>query len=800
MSYTLVVLESAAKCGKVEGYLGQGYKCLASFGHIRELRGLESITYNPDGSMDLKYSVSTGKSKRLSALRAAAKKASEVVLATDDDREGEAIAWHVREALGLGPATKRIIFNEITRPAIRQAIQNPRRVDMDRVAAQQAREVIDLTVGYKVSPVLWSKISRRTKKGLSAGRCQTPALRLVADNDQEAKEAATRAVYTISGTFTKLNLVFKLDRELDDAETAEAFMAELAGHDAYEFSKGVVRKYSEKPPPPFTTSLLQQTASSQLGFGPKRTMSLAQKLYEAGHITYMRTDSQRLAPEFVTAAKGLVRLAYGENYVAGGQAAAKVEAAPGAQDAHEAVRPTLVGKRELEEGSDPAERRLYQLIWRRSVAYCMTDAVERRFRAAVSAPKDRCFTCTVASTVFHGWKVLYDRESSDEAFNLLRQVKGGSQLPPRTVEARVGIRGKKARYTQASLISKLEALGIGRPSTFASIVSKIEERGYVRVGDVPGTKKQCTEYRWEAGWSVPEASVAERVLGGEKKKLVLQPLGRSVVELLESQFGSLFEYEYTANMEADLDRIAKGEKDRDATCVACAQAVSSLVVEAGGTEKGGIRIDDAHQYIIGKHGPVIKCTDGEGVVTFKGVKTDIDLDKLRAGEYSLADLLVAKVAARKLGTHEGKEVTLRVGRYGPYLEWNGARRTVPASAGAPDELTLDSVLPLITRSGGNGIIRIIDRHTSIRSGPHGDYVFHKKPGWKRPVFTPVAGFIRMHGPNSYKDCDLSLVTAWLESEHGITCTEEASEPCTSGGSRRGAGRTRGSGRRGRRGN
>ncbi len=272
-----------------------------------------------------------------------------------------------------------------------------------------------------------------------------------------------------------------------------------------------------------------------------------------------------------------------------------------------------------------------------------------------------------------------------------------------------------------------------------------------------------------------------------------------MIGLLEEGFAQLFEYEYTASMERDLDLISSGDKSRDEACASCANTVSRLVGEAGGTEKGGIQIDRAHHYIVGKHGPVIKHTDEQGVVSFKGVRSDIDLDRLKSGGYALDDLLLHQIGPRSLGVHEGQSVTLKVGRYGPYIEWNGARRSVPASAGAPGEITLERVLPLITNAG-TGPIRPLDQCTSIRAGPHGDYVFHKKPGWKRPKFIPLTGFIKENGPNSYRDCPLELITTWLENRHGITCTAEGSGRGTAGGSRRGAGRARGSGRRGRRGN
>ncbi len=800
MPFSLVVLESAAKCSKVEGFLGEGYKCVASYGHIRELKGLDAIRTSPDGRLTLSYSISQGKAKRVQALKAAARKAGEVVLATDDDREGEAIAWHVREMLGLAPETKRIVFNALTLQALRTAMANPRVIDMDRVHAQQAREVIDLTVGFRISPVLWASLSRKTKRGLSAGRCQTPALRLVADNDVEAKNATTRSVYTVTGVFTSARISFRLDKELDDDTSAQSFMDAIPKHTDYEFKRGMVRSYKESAPPPFTTSVMQQTASSQLGMAPKRTMSVAQKLYEAGHITYMRTDSRRLAPEFVSAAAGVVRLNFGDRFVKDNLAGlSEGEAAAGAQDAHEAIRPTHAGRRELPGDTEPACARLYTLIWKRSIAACMADAEEKRFKATIAAPMEMLFCHTPSLLVFTGWKAAHGEKEEDDAFAILQALPTGSVLPPSQVDARVSVRGGKPRYTESSLIRKLESLGIGRPSTFAAIVSKIQERGYVRVGDVAGAKVRCKEFRWESGWAVAEASLVERTFGSEKKKLVLQALGRSVVDLLESNFREMFEYDYTAGMESTLDAIAQGRSTRDAVCAGCSDSITRLLGETDQHARMAIRIDGAHQYIIGRHGPVVKHTDAEGQVSFKAVRDGIDPVKLEAGEYELDEVLVTSTPSKKLGEHEGKPVVLKSGRYGFYVEWNGTKRSVPTTIGVGSDITLEAVLPLVKSTKG-GVIRQIDKYTSVRSGPHGDYIFHKKPGWKKPRFIPLKDFIKAHGVGSYKECPVSQITEWLGASQGITCTEEGSERGTSAGSRRGAGRTRGSGQRGRRGN
>ena len=796
MRKTLIVLESPAKCGKIERFLGSNYSCVATFGHIRELKGLEAIRFQDDGGVSLAYTNVQGKGKQIARLQNAARAATEVILATDDDREGEAIAWHARELLRLPVHTKRIVFHEITQHAVRRALESPRTVDMNRVRAQQAREVIDLTVGYRVSPFLWSKLSKATKKGLSAGRCQTPALRLVAENDAAlVANGPGEVVYTVTGTFTRLSLPFKLDKVFPSTRTVEEFLTASASHTAYTVSRGPERRYSEPPPPPFTTSTMQQAASSTLGMAPKRAMAVCQKLYEGGHITYMRTDSQVLAPEFVSAAAGTVRMKYGDEYVGQHLDSLSARRRPagdgGAQEAHEAIRPTHAGRLSLGDTAERAEARMYDMIWKRAVGACMAPSRERRMSVWVSAAKNRKFVHEAREAVFPGWKALRAPEvdGSADAFRLLQQIAiaTGQPLHPTAITATASLRGTKHHYAEAGLIKQLESRGIGRPSTFASIVSKLHERGYTRIGDVPGRMVRCREYRLEKGDAAFSVSTTDKQLGAERNKIVLQPLGRTVVDLLIEHFDDLFRYEYTSDMESQLDNVARGICSWESVCGKCRDDISRLLEPHKECEKMGIELDAEHTYIIGRHGPVIKRVEAKGKVSFLGVRKDVDMDRLRTGGYTVEELAAASTPARKLGVHEGKTVTLKVGRYGPYVEWNGVRRSVPASAGAPDELGLSDVLPLLCGAGSRGVVRKLDSNTSIRTGPNGDYVFHKKPRWKRPKFYSIGGFIRAHGKNSYKSCDLSLLSEWLEEEYSVkleaTCRVEGRGRGTSSRSR-----------------
>lgn len=777
MCRTLVILESPAKCGKIERFLGACYVCIASYGHIRELKGLDAIKYTDDGDVVPEYTIIASKAKQVARLKAEAARADSVILATDDDREGEAIAWHVREVLGLPDFTPRIVFHEITRNAVEAAMRSPRTINMDVVRAQQAREIIDLTVGFKVSPVLWDKLSKQTKQGLSAGRCQTPALRLVHDNAEEVAASPGEMVYAATGTFTAKNLPFKLDTTFADRAEVEAWLSRVAqaqANGSYVFSRGLIRRCYDEPPRPFTTSTMQQAASSRLKMSPKRSMKVCQSLYEGGHITYMRTDSDCMAPEFVTSAVGVVRMKYGDPFVASEPRLAALsqrKGTPGAQEAHEAIRPTHVGRGCLGDTVDRDESRLYALIWNRAVGACMAPAEVQRMKAAVSASQVGNFVYKAENEVFPGWHAVEGTSVCPEAFNLLISIKNRSPLPYHSVVAEPTLRGTKSRYTEASLVKELESRGIGRPSTFASLVSKIQERGYVKVQDVPGRQVECRTYRLEGKDTVPEIYVATKVFGTEKKKLVIQALGRMVISMLVEHFDDLFRYGYTSDMESKLDGIAARDATWSDVCKACDADVTRLLAPLGPCTKSGIRVDDQHTFMVGRYGPVLKHVDKRGKTTFKGVRKDLDLDmdKLQNGEYTLSDLVAEKQAQTVLGKHEGKTVTLKSGRYGPYVEWNGIRRSVRAEQ-VEDGRTLDlgEAVLLLTAAGERGVVRPLDAFTAIRSGPKGDYVFHKKPRMKKPVFYSLRTFITQHGKDSYKTCDIALVKTWLKKEHKHT--------------------------------
>jgi DNA topoisomerase-1 len=720
----LVIVESPAKCQKIESYLGKDkYMCLASFGHIREIAdGLKSI--DVDREFAIKFAIMSSKHSQVAKLRAAIADASEVILATDDDREGEAIAWHLCQVFHLPVATtKRIIFHEITEPALKAAVAAPRTIDMSLVLAQQARQVLDLIVGYKISPVLWTYVAHTN---LSAGRCQTPALRLIYENYKEIEASTATMVYTVSGIFTKLNLTFHLSTEIESTGDSsgeaclERFIRETAaapdaGFRATIGSGGVPKKTTKPPPRPYSTSTLQQAASNDLHLSPKDTMSVAQKLYEGGYITYMRTDSKVYSAEFVAKACEYIRKRFGGegtpaedlignlSGVSSGSGSTK-DAAAAAAAAHEAIRPTDISRTLLPQSCHPREHRLYSIIHRNTIESLMAPAICQSLTMAISSPVavtvvsgaptgTGCeYRYTAEQVIKPGWKLVaggYDKEAKE--YTYFASLAGSAAataapaMPFKRITTKCSLRNTKSHYTESGLVQLLEKMGIGRPSTFSSLIDKIQERGYVKLQDVPGKSTECREFAVssdiDASLNPPskrgvkkiESKTEVREIGGESRKLVIQPLGIIVIEFLLAHFAPLFEYQFTKNMETQLDEIATGGMVWHELCYKGWFEVAAQLQELKerGVVKEEIQIDDRHSYILGKNGPVIKCRvadadnavsptiqsdDGDGddrsdddatpnaaekkpKFIFKSVRPNLEYAKIQRGEYSLAYML-----------------------------------------------------------------------------------------------------------------------------------------------------------------
>ena len=782
MSYSLVIVESPAKCSKIENYLGAGYRCMASFGHLRVLNDLKCVDIG--NNFKPSFNISDSKRQQISKLKKAIGGASEVILASDDDREGEAIAWHICQLFDLPvKTTKRIIFHEITKTALQKAITKTTTINMDVVYAQQARQILDLIVGYKLSPILWQKISYNTKAGLSAGRCQTPALRIVYDNQKQIDESPGKKVYQTTGKFTSKNIPFVLAHNHCSEEEMEKFLEDTVNHD-HEYECGKKRNTTKQPPTPFTTSTLQQMSSNELRYSPKDTMRLCQTLYEGGYITYMRTDSKTYSKDFLKTATKLITDQYGADYVSADienmserQATKKANLKKGtkkdqnAQEAHEAIRPTKLACKMIPETVGKKEARLYALIWRNTVESCMAAAKYIALTATVTAPDSLLYKFSTEQVVFPGWKVVAGYEEVNELFTFLQTIKAKSILEYKVVTSNVSMKELKSHYTEAKLVQLLEQRGIGRPSTFSSLVDKIQERTYVKKTNVEGKKIKCTDFKLEDD-ELEEIST-ERTFGNEKNKLVIQPLGIMVLEFLTTHFDELFQYEYTKAMEDNLDVIAKGGKVWHSLCLECYNTIEEQTKEITLTDKETIKIDKNNTYMIGKYGPIIKCTEGSKV-TFKKVRDDIDMDKLRNREYSLLDIIqVEEDKDLVLGKHKGNDIYVKCGKYGKYLSCN--KTNVSIAHITDREIELEEAIQLINdkeglTSGGKGveggakpssILRKIDDCSSVRRGKYGDYVFYKKPSWKKPKFIKLAPFVKENGKNSYLSCKIEDLSAWV---------------------------------------
>ena len=747
----LVIVESPAKCKKIESYLGPGYKCIASFGHIREIaNGLKSIDVK--NNYDVVFKTIAKKGKYIKPLREAIKKATEVVLATDDDREGEAIAWHICKTFNLPiKSTKRIIFHEITKPAIKNAIANPIRINMNTVNAQLARQVLDLLVGFTISPILWKHISRNTQGSLSAGRCQTPALRLVYEQQKLINESPGRKVYDTIGIFTKKKLKFVLDHNYDDEDKMAEFLEESANF-SHKYSVSKPRITTKNPPIPFTTSTLQQKASNEYNFSPKQTMKLAQTLYENGHITYMRTDSTKYSKEFVDKTKKYINTEYGTDYISknigrlvnsgSNEKKTKKKKDNNAQEAHEAIRPTKIDVNTLSVSGKITSRevKLYNLIWRNTVESCMSPAKYYSITSKISAPEEHFYKYSSEQVIFPGWKIVGGYEKENNEYKYLLKLKPDTVLDYTEIYSKITLKDLKKNFTEAKLVQMLEKKGIGRPSTFSSLISKIQDRGYVKKQNVEGKKIKCIDFRL-IGEELDEIET-ERVFGNEKNKLVVQPTGIIVYEFLEKHFDALFNYDYTKHMEDDLDKISKGERVWHTLCDECNTQIKESSKEIKDSRET-YKLDKHHVYMIGRYGPVIKC-EKDGETTFKNVKKDLDIEKLKNGEYKLKDVLdTTKKSGNKkcLGEFKGNEVYLMNGKYGAYINCNGKNSSISHIKKDKDDIALKDVLDVLNgkKPQNSSVLKVITEDISVRKGKYGPYVFYKTNKMKKPKFIPMKG-------------------------------------------------------------
>ncbi len=784
MIYSLVIVESPAKCDKIEKYLGPGYKCIASYGHLQQLASLKDIDFN--NYFKPNFRPLEIKKQQINRIKGLINNCKEVILATDDDREGEGIAWHICSLFNLSfEDTKRIIFHEVTEPAIKAAINNPVRLNMNMVNAQQGRQILDLLVGFKISPVLWQNISR-TKLGLSAGRCQTPALRLIYDNQKDIDNSPGKKVYNTTGYFTDQNLPFVLNYNYDNEDKMVKFLEETTEHQhviTCEKPKDSIRK----APEPFTTSTIQQTSSNELHISPKETMEICQKLYEGGYITYMRTDSKIYSKEFIEKASIFIVKKYGSDYEdypepllhplikvwndtdnkkskkSSKKINKKEKEGPPPQEAHEAIRPTNINIEKLPEDSDFTSRevRLYRMIWRNTVESCMVDAIYKSFAAKITAPEKYEYKYLTEQIMFPGWKLVNGYEETNPIYSYLQTIKKGI-INYKKIVCKLTMKDLKSHYTEAKLVQLLEQKGIGRPSTFSSLVEKIQERGYIKKENIKGKIIICTDYELEDD-EITEIE-NQREFGNEKNKLVIQSIGVIVLEFLLKTYRNLFEYEYTKNMEDILDLIAKGEKEYHELCAECLSEIEQSSKTLTRDNKEDIIIDENHIYMIGKHGPVIKYVnvDNPKDTKFISVKKDIDLDKLRNGEYTIKEIIEDSNLNKKLGYYKDNELFLKKGQFGIYIVWGENKKSINNIQIKESDITLDDIIPYIENTTNPNMVREITPELSIRNGKYGDYIFYKTNKMTKPKFYKLNEF-----KENYKSCDIDVLKEWINETYKI---------------------------------
>jgi DNA topoisomerase-1 len=689
---SVIIVESPSKCKLIEKYTGM--RCVATCGHLCEIASLANV--NANNGFDVKYTILDSKKAQYKLLKEEIQKADEVILATDDDREGEAIAWHVARLFKLDMGkTKRILFHEITESALQNALRKPGYLNMNVVNAQRARQVLDLLVGYKISPMLWKEFSNES---LSAGRCQTPALRIVYDKHVEPSNETN--AYHVVGYFTSLNLKFTLDRTFENKEDALVFFNSCIDAN-FKYSCSAPVKKTYKPPKPLTTSSIQQACSNQLHLSPKDTMRILQHLYENGYITYMRTDSQQYSSEFISSVKKVIKDKHGVKFV-------NAEFATDADDkcAHEAIRPTNIGLVELSDLMDAKERKVYNIVWTTTMQSLMAESTSMKITAKITSAKiesidNSFFTYDSEAVEFLGWKIVSGDTSDDNAYQLLQTIRGiekYNKIAALCVYSRL-----KAHLTEAKLVNLLEDKGIGRPSTFASLVDKIQERVYVKKDSIKGRSVTCKEY--ELVDSVVNEIETTREVGGESNKLIIQQVGLDVIAFLYKNFGELFDYDYTQRMEKDLDSVSSGEKVWTTLCDDCVQQLDKIINK------------------------------------YKGENPNNEIC---------------------IGKFEGHDLILKKGKFGLYANWGANNKSLKEFGNRPlENITFDEVEQVLVKNNTN-VLREISNTISIRKSAKGEYIFYKLPKMKKPSFFSLAGF-----DYDFATCDIELIKSWVKTKYNI---------------------------------
>ena len=744
MQKNLVIVESPAKAKTIEKFLGNDFKVMSSYGHIRDLKkkemSIDTTTLEPE------YEIPEEKEKLVKELKSNAKKAEKIWLASDEDREGEAISWHLCEVLGLDEEkTNRIVFHEITKPAILEAIEHPRHLDMNLVNAQQARRVLDRLVGFKLSPVLWRKV----KPALSAGRVQSVAVRLIVEREREIQNFKSESFYSVNGIFAITNadgsqteVRALLGTRFKTHEEVELFL-EKCKEATYTVESVSKKPMKRTPAPPFTTSTLQQEAARKLGFTVSQTMMIAQHLYENGRITYMRTDSVNLSALCINASKEEIKNLYGEEYSKSRQYRTN---AKGAQEAHEAIRPTYMNQTEIE--GTVQEKKLYDLIWKRTIASQMTDAeIEKTTVNITVSGSNELFVAQGEVVKFDGFIKVYreslddEEQQEEELSHILPPLKKGQELTRREIQATERFSQGPVRYTEASLVHKLEELGIGRPSTYAPTISTIQQREYVHKGDKKGEERTYTIDVLK-GKQVKQ-SVRKEMAGSDKGKLLPTDIGIVVNDFLMEHFKDIMDYNFTAKVEQDFDKIAEG-KEKWTSMMRhfyksfepnVEQTLNARQEHKAGERQLGIDPKSGRPVFvkIGRFGPVVQIgsADDNEKPQFAQLPSELSMEAM-----TMEEALELFKLPRTVGDFEGSPVVIGTGRFGPYILHQRKYTSLPKGTD-PMAVTLDEAVALINEKRQQEEKRhlktfIEDSKLEVIDGRYGPYISYDGKNFRLP--------------------------------------------------------------------
>ncbi len=744
MIENLVIVESPAKAKTIEKFLGKAYTVRSSFGHIRDL-AKKNLGIDIEKQFTPKYVIPADKKKLVKELKDLAKDSAMVWLATDEDREGEAIAWHLFEELGLEKEkTRRIVFHEITKDAILNALDNSRHIDTDLVNAQQARRILDRLVGFELSPLLWKKV----KPSLSAGRVQSVAVKLIVEKEREVQAFQAKRYYRVTGLFKtedqkgNSNLKAELSKRFDSSEAAEKFLGACKGSD-FSVEKIEKKPLKKSPAPPFTTSTLQQEASRKLSFSVNQTMSVAQRLYESGKITYMRTDSVNLSKLAIGSAASKIREAYGEEYHKSRNFSTK---AKGAQEAHEAIRPTYLDQSSVE--GTRAEQRLYELIWKRTIASQMSEAKLEKTTITIKVSEaTEKFVAIGEVLKFDGFLKVYmestDDEQEDEAKGLLPPLKADDPLERDHIEANERSTQQPARYTEASLVKKMEELGIGRPSTYAPTVSTVQQREYVIKEDRPGSQREMQQIILK-GETITSKMVSENY-GNEKGKLFPTDIGIVVNDFLEQNFDNIMDFNFTASVEKEFDEIAEGSLNWPSMIERFYKPFHEKVdttTETGERSKGEKLLGEDPKsgkpisVKIGRFGPIAQIGEAtdEEKPQFASLLKGQSLETI-----TFEEALDLFRLPRTLGSFEDEELVIGVGRFGPYVRHKGKFYSL-AKTDDPYTIEDDRALEIIKEKRTqeeNRNIKQFEEEPGLQvlNGRYGPYISFNKKNYRIPKGT-----------------------------------------------------------------